>query len=968
MEWENLVSTLRKTRGSVPPALVGASVTLIGDCIYVFGGRPVASREMVNTLYSLDLRTLSWTLLPSSPSTPSPRYFHSSTAWGEKLVLWGGQSFVPSEGAQAADEEMPGHLETLDELVIFDTRTQEWSTPPTTVSAGIRRPSPRYAHLAVSSTATYPSAPGFSQASPSLSSRLVIVGGQDFENNYLADLAVLDLDRLEWVSEAPYPRKAGSYRSVGATASVSVRPREEKEGMDGTLVHSSHSVEPTVEEPEAVFVFSNANFSNPRRDLDLIPSVHDQLITPAYLSLADLMSGEASLPPGLRFPHAYICGRHLVLSGAHIGVNRGELAVYSLNLGANGSSGASNGDKMLWSRIPVDKVLGTGSWGPAVGWKNTLVLVGDKSIDMLEGYNARSTSFAQVAFVDLEAYGIYNPPQMPLAPSQQTLGLLTLSQPQLFDYELICSDKERLGCSRKLLEARWPWFADELRAVEAKASAAVEAREQRTATSSGAYGDDTSDDEPMDTMQRMASSVQRSEGKSPQVGPARAPSRIFPITSHSLELPLPSNEAKALLQYFHILALSTPLQRSLPVLAALLAFTKTYEVAPPSLRALVVHVLHECLNEETAGKVYEAAALGETIPLQIRAMQIMMSPRQAPNPATLPPTRYSDHSIGSSRSSAQSADSHTSLTYCSSPDFPLPGTPTTSISSSSHSSSCAPHSPFAPPTSAPPLPPLPPIVSQLASPLPAPGGPPVLTNNTFLASRSSSSSVPSELPSHSPPLPSQQYSAASRPAPASTPPALVAASTPARIAETWRDGEERDRRQRAEAARRQAEADVSRLRIFDRKGSMTPSMASGSTEQSARAAPGDRYQFSPTPSISGLVQPADLDNISIRTTSTGGASSSTRQSSERAAAAAAAAASAASTAAQVTAKVAKKGFLGSILAQPTMHSGGTKGAAPAIGPPARKVYPAPRTRKQVEDEKKAAKKAASMSSGASVRS
>jgi hypothetical protein len=220
---------------------------------------------MVNSLYLLSLKTLVWTLLPPSLNGPSPRYFHSAQAWGDNLVVFGGQSFVTAseEETAAAEGAGAGHLETLDELWIYSTKEERWSSPVVSVRSGITRPSPRYAHLSIVSTISIPSHPGFSSnsTSPSLSSRLVILGGQDYQNEYLPDLAVLDLETMEWVAMAPYPRKAGGYRSVAATASVSVRPKEERAGMDGEVVHSSYTTAVTEEEAEPVVVFSNTNFS-----------------------------------------------------------------------------------------------------------------------------------------------------------------------------------------------------------------------------------------------------------------------------------------------------------------------------------------------------------------------------------------------------------------------------------------------------------------------------------------------------------------------------------------------------------------------------------------------------------------------------------------------------------------------------------------------------------------------------------
>ncbi|GAA5966010.1 hypothetical protein JCM21900_004922 [Sporobolomyces salmonicolor] len=85
---------------------------------------------MVSTLYSLDLRTLVWTKLwpkaeaeragASGEEGPSPRYFHSAETWEDKLLLFGGQTFVVEAESGSKPEwerehEPQGYLETLDE-------------------------------------------------------------------------------------------------------------------------------------------------------------------------------------------------------------------------------------------------------------------------------------------------------------------------------------------------------------------------------------------------------------------------------------------------------------------------------------------------------------------------------------------------------------------------------------------------------------------------------------------------------------------------------------------------------------------------------------------------------------------------------------------------------------------------------------------------------------------------------------
>ncbi|GAA5926440.1 uncharacterized protein JCM15063_000277 [Sporobolomyces koalae] len=968
-DFADLTSTLRKTRGQIPPPLVGSSVTLVNDRIWVFGGRPVESRTMVSTLYSLDLRTLEWTRVESTgPAHPSPRYFHTAEAWGDKaLVVFGGQSFVENttgSGVQGGPLAGTGHLETLDELWLFDLDKMEWTFPVTTNRPGAAPPKPRYAHLSVVSTvSSEPPIPGFedSAPAPSTASRLVVIGGQDFQNNYIAEMSVLDLDKMEWLAHAPYPRRAGSYRSVASTSKTSLAPLETKAGADGYSVYSSYSFPSTEDAPEPVFVFTNTNFTNPRRDLDLVSAPIESFTTPSYLSLADRMTGLPSLPPGLRFPRLYSCGsRSLVLSGADVREDHAEYATWTLDLGERGGSGTLRSDeRLIWKRIPVDRLLSRGSWGPAVGWRNTLVVLGDKDRDMLQDYQSRQNNFAQVVLVDLESFGIYEPPPQPLPPTAQTLGLLSLSQPRLFDFEIICNDRERLGCSRSILEDRWPWFASEIKSVASKRSTPADT----TLDILGEY-DDASDDEPIDVLQAQVSppttrpSTSMSMPRSPPARPASK--RLFSITAHTLELPLSSQEVKALIQYFYTLALSTPLQRSIPILASLLNFEKTYNILP-NLRTLIVHALHESLESDlgNAAKIYEAAAMCRCMALQIAAMQVMI----ARNSGTDSPlNRSRENSIvfvdGSERmlhrysnSSHPSGSSRYSIHSDPDSENRFPRSPSVSPqvrSIATFNGETQPSLATPAPTTALPPPPPPTFPSRTAS------------RNVSIDNTSIVSGLPGSPSMHFPqppnrklvsPVPSMSPPLVPSP-PATTPsPASSQAATPARIAEAWREGEERDRRQRLEQARLEAEANFARLRIAQRNGSVatTSSSLSGGYYDAQSRRPsttpsltpsGVAFSHSTTESVTNYQR--DTDATSVRTDSSGADSGFTQLSSEKAGKAAAASATA-------VGKVIKKGLWAGLLAQPEFHQ--TAAAPVATGPPARKVYPAPRPRYPTKGKK-----------------
>lgn len=208
-----------------------------------------------------------------------------------------------------------------------------------------------------------------------------------------------------------------------------------------------------------------------------------------------------------------------------------------------------------------------------------------------------------MALIDLEAYGVYQPPLQSLPLLAQSFGLMTLSQPFLSDFEIHCSDGVRLACSKKLLEDRWSWFSGRMEEFKKRAKGMLKAQQKR-----------------IDEKSNGLDSVDQ-DTTSPNTPSAINDLRLTPRT---LSLPEPSPLVLAFLQYLYTLSLCTPHQFSLPVLTSLLIFSKTYD--EQNLRALVVHALHEVLNGAswTAASVYEAATVGGCTALQIRALRVLM--------------------------------------------------------------------------------------------------------------------------------------------------------------------------------------------------------------------------------------------------------------------------------------------------------------------------------------------------------
>ncbi|SCV67478.1 BQ2448_5089 [Microbotryum intermedium] len=708
----DLTAPCRRTTGRRPPPLawlripviqVGCSITLIDDHTYVFGGRLVPNRTMVDTLYCLSLRTLEWQLLwpptrsengteaedPNSPTTPkafagpaprgpTPRYFHSAEAWGKKLVVAFGEGYssIPSNpeggrsssdskenggsGAEMDSNDGYGELFTLRDVCIWDIEKKAWEMPEIKCAEGVQGPEARYAHLACVTTVGPSNEVGRDRPA------MVIMGGQDIKNTYLHSISVLDLDSLTWVRSSTWDRHIGTYRAVVTSATKEIHPSTsfststngvptllnegQKHASQQTVTGAetsddlapgrepmrqlSYSSSPDPNKPQPLLLFSNFNFTQVRRDLDLLVAPTEAEDSLSATSLSSLMGGNP-LPPGLRFPTGKIIGHHLLIFGTFLSQTVNNFSIWALDLGPRGASGlaarAAAQEPLTWSRIEPGSVLSTGSWNRALVWGNSVAVIGDRERDIAIDYDHRQTNFAHIAFVDLEAFGVYQPPRRVLPPLAQSLGLLTLAQPHLSDFELRCSDGVRLSCSRKLLVDRWPWFKTQLDEFKLRAKGMMAAQQRRVDaahnhnSSNGDYSDDPNNNHVVEDDTTLL--VQASEI-------ALSSTTELRLSPRTLDIPEPSIVVQAYLQYLYTLTLCTPLQLDPAVLGALLAFAKTYDDEP--LRALVTHALHDVLDRHSEGErsasaalVYDAATLGGCMALQIRALRILMRSRCA---------------------------------------------------------------------------------------------------------------------------------------------------------------------------------------------------------------------------------------------------------------------------------------------------------------------------------------------------
>ncbi|KAH8816503.1 hypothetical protein F5884DRAFT_776476 [Xylogone sp. PMI_703] len=499
-----LMCNVHRTTGREPHPLVGATTTILGDKLYVFGGRILSRTRpaLTSDLYELDLIRRHWTKLETMGDIPPPRYFHSMCALGDtKLVCYGGMSPAPvqSPGAAAAAAAQNGpdaqpEVVVMSDIYIYDAPTRTWTFIPTQ-----EMPQGRYAHCAtiLPSSATFSSVNAPTSAlhhNPPSSvpnqgtigvnidgtggAEMVVVGGQDSQNHYIEQISVFNLRSLKWTSTQPLGKSCGAYRSVVAPLSSSVAARIGK--GDRSRSDGSGGISQEAREAgSSMLIYSNYNFLDVKLELQVRSSDGTLSEKP--------MLGNYS-PPGLRFPNGGVIDTNFVVSGTYLTSSKQEYALWALDLRT-----------LTWSRIDAGgSVFSQGSWNRGILWnrRNTFVILGSRKRSLVEDYNHRRINFSNVCMVELEAFGLYDNPRKVsamsgyvsasspynapslsiatkagwtaggrvLSKAAEDLGQMALSMKELADMEILCVDEERIPVNSRIIARRWgPYFIQLLR-------------------------------------------------------------------------------------------------------------------------------------------------------------------------------------------------------------------------------------------------------------------------------------------------------------------------------------------------------------------------------------------------------------------------------------------------------------------------------------------------------------------------
>lgn len=496
-----LMCNVHRTTGREPHPLVGATTTILGDKLYVFGGRILSRTRpaLTSDLYELDLIRRHWTKVDTSGDIPPPRYFHSVCPLGDtKLVCYGGMSPAPTQGnmqpvatTQNGQDPQP-EVVVMSDIYIYDAPSRTWSYIPTQDT-----PQGRYAHCAtiLPSSATFSSTnaassalqhnvPGSNPNQGTLGvnidgtggAEMVVVGGQDSANHYIEQISVFNLRSLKWTSTQQLGKSCGAYRSVVAPLSSSVSTRLGK----SSPTRPDTSSTPDSREPGySMLIYSNYNFLDVKLELQIRSSDG---------TLSEKPMQGTFTPPGLRFPNGGVIDTNFVVSGTYLTSSKQEYALWALDLRT-----------LTWSRIDAGgSVFSQGSWNRGVLWnrRNTFVILGNRKRSLVEDYNHRRINFSNVCMVELEAFGLYDNPRKAtpmsgfvsasspftapslslgtkagwtaggrsLSKAAEELGNAAFGLKEMADMDILCAGGERIPVNSRILARRWgPYFVQLLR-------------------------------------------------------------------------------------------------------------------------------------------------------------------------------------------------------------------------------------------------------------------------------------------------------------------------------------------------------------------------------------------------------------------------------------------------------------------------------------------------------------------------
>lgn len=420
------------------------------------------SLNVLDEVIALDLATMTWDLdFVASTSSgsdavrPSPRYAHLSSVATDYLVILGGQdndnkyvqqiSILDLQRRQwVRNDPLKNQCGSYRSLAVSSpfvvygpdgTEQQVGSAQSTTSTrpiwlpekdtTGILRPTPNSRSGSSSSISLNPMSDATGERRNPLSpttndQRHMATPGVGSNRSNVPESAGTSSKRLSNLLSGLSPAAATS----AASATVPKAPKQDLHLLTTTAARprqfssvptsAAATEEETAEVPRKlplapILVYSNYNFADVKRELESIqyeleqPSSSPDAVPATSLHTTDYSERmhELPLPPGLRFPSGFICGSHMIIAGTYLANTTQMFALWVLHL-----------PSLTWCRLETGGVLGSGSWNRALLHRkaNQLLVFGDRTRELVRDYNHRQNNWSHIASVDLEAFGVYEPP------------------------------------------------------------------------------------------------------------------------------------------------------------------------------------------------------------------------------------------------------------------------------------------------------------------------------------------------------------------------------------------------------------------------------------------------------------------------------------------------------------------------------------------------------------------------------
>ena len=656
-----LVCNVYRTTGREPRPLVGATTTIVGDKLYVFGGRRLSRTrpQLTADLYELDLVRRHWTKLDVGGEVPAPRYFHSVCALGgTKLVCYGGMSpailpngqpTIPNQPLNPSDPQP--EVVVMSDIHIYDIPSRTWLKV-----AVMDSPQGRYAHCAsilpsssmftsvdapksaIQHNPSSPEQPNSGQLGITLDgtggAEMVVVGGQDSANHYIEQISVFNLRSLKWTSTSVLGRSCGAYRSVTAPVNAAMASQIGINVNSDSNPESEPKNDINPDGPSAMLIYSNYNFLDVKLEL--------QVRLPDGSLIENPVQGSYS-PPGLRFPNGGVIDNHFVVSGTFLTSSKQEYALWALDL-----------RNLTWSRIDAGgNTFTQGSWNRGVLWnrRNTFIILGNRKRSLVEDYNHRRINFTNICMVELEAFGLYDNPRRTaptsgfisassptkfsvaktdpfaggrqLSPAAEELGQMALGLNELCDMDFLAMNGERIPANSRLVAKRWgPYFNQLLRESMVSADMNADTATLRPSiTGMPSRNSSITITPSIRTGFSYASTLLGSEGT--VTGSNAAAARSDPALPleprdgsqnpanrpRTLYLPHTTLTIQALLRFLYTSALPPPNSPlcTPQILCSLLQLARPYRI--DGLLEAVVERLHKVLDNRNTAAIFNAAAM-----------------------------------------------------------------------------------------------------------------------------------------------------------------------------------------------------------------------------------------------------------------------------------------------------------------------------------------------------------------------